>query len=106
MAASEPVLGVGVIGLGGASLAMIPKFVRNANFRIAAAADIDAEIMERFRKDFPTAESYDNAAGLCASRNVELVYIATPNRFHAEHASMALENKKHVLIEKPMAIDI
>jgi predicted dehydrogenase len=106
MAASERVLGVGVIGLGGASLAMIPKFVQNPNFRIAAAADIDAEIMERFRKDFPDAVSYDDAARLCASRNVDLVYIATPNRFHAEHAAMALENKKHVLIEKPMTIDI
>jgi phthalate 4,5-cis-dihydrodiol dehydrogenase len=106
MAASERVLGVGVIGLGGASLAMIPKFVQNPNFRIAAAADIDAEIMARFHKDFPDAESYDDAARLCASRNVDLVYIATPNRFHAEHASMALESKKHVLIEKPMTIDI
>jgi phthalate 4,5-cis-dihydrodiol dehydrogenase len=106
MAASERVLGVGVIGLGGASLAMIPKFVRNPNFRIAAAADIDAEIMDRFREDFPDAESYDDAARLCSSRNLDLVYIATPNRFHGEHAAMALENKKHVLIEKPMAIDI
>src|SRR5215813_8775188 len=104
--ASERVLGVGVIGLGGASLAMIPKFVQNPNFRVAAAADIDTEIMDRFRKDFPDAESYDDADRLCASRSVDLVYIATPNRFHAEHASMALENKKHVLIEKPMAIDI
>src|SRR5215510_2792238 len=104
--ASERVLGVGVIGLGGASLAMIPKFVQNPNFRVAAAADIDAEIMDRFRKDFPDAESYDDAARLCASRSVDLVYIATPNRFHTEHAGMALENKKHVLIEKPMAIDI
>jgi phthalate 4,5-cis-dihydrodiol dehydrogenase len=106
MAASERVLGVGVIGLGGASLAMIPKFVQNPNFRIAAAADIDAEIMQRFRKDFPDAVSYDDAAKLCANRNVDVVYIATPNRFHAEHAAMALENKKHVLIEKPMTIDI
>src|SRR5262249_62348325 len=96
--ASERVLGVGVIGLGGASLAMIPKFVQNPNFRIASAADIDAEIMNRFGKDFPDAESYDDAASLCASRSVDLVYIATPNRFHAKHASMALESKKPVLI--------
>jgi phthalate 4,5-cis-dihydrodiol dehydrogenase len=106
MAVSERVLGVGVIGLGGASLAMIPKFAGNPNFRIVAAADIDGEIMSRFRKDFPDAESYDDAARLCASRNVDLVYIATPNRFHAEHAAMALASKKHVLIEKPMTIDI
>src|SRR5262245_35471263 len=106
MAASERVLGVGVLGLGGASLAMIPKFVQNPNFRVAAAADIDTEIMNRFGNDFPDAETYDDAARLCASRSVDLVYIATPNRFHAEHASMALESKKHLLIEKPMAIDI
>src|SRR5262249_44543644 len=82
-------LGVGVIGLGGASLAMIPKFVQNPNFRVAAAADFDTEILDRFRKDFPDAESYDDAARLCGSCNVELVYIATPNRFHAEHAMEA-----------------
>src|SRR5262249_290735 len=104
--ASERVLGVGVIGLGGGSLAMIPKFFQNPNFCVAAAADIYAESIERFRKAFPDAESYDDAARLCASRSVDLVYIATPNRFHGEHASMALESKKHVLIEKPMAIDI
>ena len=89
MAGSERVLGVGVIGLGGASLAMIPKFVQNPNFLVAAAADIDTEIMDRFRKDFPDAEPYDDAARLCASRSVDLVYIATPNRFHAEHAMEA-----------------
>jgi phthalate 4,5-cis-dihydrodiol dehydrogenase len=106
MAASERVLGVGVIGLGGASVAMIPKFARNPSFRIAAAADIDAELMGRFHRDFPNAECYRDAARLCASPNVDLVYIATPNRFHTEHAGMAFENKKHVLIEKPMTIDL
>jgi phthalate 4,5-cis-dihydrodiol dehydrogenase len=106
MGASEKVLGVGVIGLGGASLSMTPKFVKNPRFRLAAAADIDTEILGRFRKDFPDAETYEDAAGLCASRKVDLVYIATPNRFHAEHARTALESKKHVLIEKPMTIDV
>ena len=106
MAANEPILGVGVIGLGGASLAMIPKFDRNPKFRIAGAADIDSEILDRFRKDFPNAEAYTGAAKLCASRNVDLIYIATPNRVHAQHSRMALESKKHVLIEKPMTIDI
>ena len=87
MAASDTILGVGIIGLGGASLAMIPKFARNPKFRIAAAADIDAEILARFRQDFPDAETYNDAAGMCTSRQVNLVYIATPNRCHAEHAA-------------------
>jgi UDP-N-acetyl-2-amino-2-deoxyglucuronate dehydrogenase len=35
---------------------------------------------------------------------VDVISIATPNGFHAEHALMALEAKKHVVIEKPMAL--
>src|SRR5262249_21615187 len=82
------------------------KFAQHATFGVAGGADIATESMNRLGRDFRDVEPYDDADRLCASRNVKLVYIATPNRFHAEHASMALENKKHVLIEKPMAIDI
>ena len=99
-----PVLGVGIIGLGGAARGMISKFARRDNVRIVAAADIDAEILGRFAKDFPDADTYDSAEALCSSANVDLVYIATPNRFHSEHARLALEARKHVLIEKPMTI--
>ena len=99
-------LGVGIIGLGGAAIGMISKFARNSHYKIAAAADIDAEILERFHQDHPAAETYSSAEDLCGSPSVDLVYIATPNRFHSEHAQMALEGKKHVLIEKPMTITL
>lgn len=36
--------------------------------------------------------------------NVDIINIATPNGFHAEHALMALNARKHVVIEKPMAL--
>jgi phthalate 4,5-cis-dihydrodiol dehydrogenase len=101
-----PVLGIGIIGLGGAARGMISKFAHRDNVRIAAAADVDAEILGRFAKDFPDAETYDSAEGLVASPKVDWVYIATPNRFHSEHARLALESKKHVLIEKPMTITL
>ena len=106
MATSEREFGVGLIGLGGAAGAMIGKFAKNPHFRVAAAADIDPEIIERFHKDYPDAETYSSAEGLCESKSVDLVYIATPNRFHTEHARMALESKKNVLIEKPMTIEL
>ena len=106
MATSEREFGVGLIGLGGAAGAMIGKFAKNPHFRVAAAADIDPEIIDRFHKDYPDAETYSSAEGLCESKSVDLVYIATPNRFHTEHARMALESKKNVLIEKPMTIEL
>ena len=52
---SEPTLGLGIVGLGGAALSMLPKFAKNPRIRIAAAADIDREILDRFAKDFPNA---------------------------------------------------
>ena len=53
MNASErhPVLGVGIVGLGGAAVNMIPSFHRSPFFRIVAAADIDGAILDRFKQD-------------------------------------------------------
>jgi len=102
----QPVIRVGFIGLGGAAAAMIPKFARNPRFRITAAADIDAEILGRFKRDYPDAEAYSSAEGLCASKNVDLVYIGTPNRFHREHAVLVAGAGKHALVEKPMAVSM
>ena len=42
----------------------------------------------------------------CEDKDVEAVWISTPNRFHAEHTITAARNGKHVLIEKPMAISL
>lgn len=36
----------------------------------------------------------------------DVVSVCTPNGLHAEHTLMALENKKHVVIEKPMALNV
>jgi phthalate 4,5-cis-dihydrodiol dehydrogenase len=106
MATSEKQIGVGLIGLGGAAGAMITKFAKNPRFRVAACADIDSEIIERVKKDYPDAEMYTDAESLCQSKSVDLVYIATPNNWHTTHAQMALGSKKSVLIEKPMTIEL
>jgi phthalate 4,5-cis-dihydrodiol dehydrogenase len=97
---------VGLLGLGGAGASMTRRFARDPRYSVAAAADIDAELLERFQRDFPDAATFTSAEGLCERRDVDLVYIGTPNRFHSEHARCALANRKHVLIEKPMTITL
>jgi phthalate 4,5-cis-dihydrodiol dehydrogenase len=100
------VIGLGIVGLGGATLSMLPKFAKNAGYKIVAAADIDKDVLAAFNKDFPDSKTYTSVQDLCTNEDVELVYIATPNRFHSEHAITAFSGGKHVLIEKPMTIEI
>ena len=45
-------------------------------------------------------------AELCALKEVEVLYIATPHQFHAAHVELAAQNGKHVWVEKPMAISL
>ena len=100
------VLGIGIVGIGGAAVNMLPAFARHPEFSIAAAADTDPDVLGRFARDYPAAATFRSIAELCACPAVDLVYIATPTRLHAEHAGIALAAKKHVLIEKPMAVTL
>ena len=103
---SHRVLGVGLVGLGGAAVNMLASFERSAGFSIVAAADTDADVLRRFARDYPGVESFATIELLAASPRVDLVYISisTPTRLHGEHARIALDRGKHVLVEKPMAV--
>ena len=100
---TDRVVRMGVIGIGGGAAAMIPVFAKHPGFRWTAGADVDTAILERFARDHDV-ETFTSAEAMCASPNVDAVYIATPNRFHVENALSAIEHGKHVLCEKPMTI--
>jgi phthalate 4,5-cis-dihydrodiol dehydrogenase len=96
-------LRVGVAGLGKAFGLMLPTLERDPRVELVAAADPRPEATRRFAAEFG-ARAYDSVEALCADRDVELVYVATPHQHHAEHAILAATRGKHVLVEKPMAI--
>ena len=94
---------VGVAGLGRSgwnlhadTLSRLPE-----HYRVAAAMDLSeqrrAEAKARFGCD-----AFSSFAAL-ANADVDLIVVATPSPFHAEHAVTALGAGKHVLVEKPMA---
>jgi phthalate 4,5-cis-dihydrodiol dehydrogenase len=100
-----PTVHVGIVGLGGGASDMIPAFVQHPHIALTAAADIDKGQLEKFHTEFQGA-TYPSAEALCDNPHVDVVYIATPNQFHVEHALMALEKGKHVLVEKPMTLTL
>jgi phthalate 4,5-cis-dihydrodiol dehydrogenase len=98
----EPIR-IGVIGLGRAFTLMLPTFLRDSRVNLVAACDPIATARDQFVTDF-SRRAYDSAEALCADVNVEMIYVASPHQFHAQHVAHAAAAGKHVLLEKPMAI--
>lgn len=69
-----------------------------ASRRIETAASFAAE-------HGPTVVAHDSYESLVADPRVDVVYVATPNECHVEHSLLAIAAGKHVLCEKPMALD-
>ena len=103
--AVDRIVKLGVAGLGGGARQMIEALGNSPGFQIVAAADRDESVLDSFSRDFGQA-TYSGVGDMCADPGVEAVYIATPNRFHTEHAVTALSAGKHVLMEKPMGVTL
>ena len=95
----------GIIGLGAGAMNMLPELHANPNARIAAAADLREPARERFARDFG-GPAYASAEELCADPNVDVVYVMTPDELHAEHAVLAAEHGKQVILDKPMGLTL
>jgi phthalate 4,5-cis-dihydrodiol dehydrogenase len=104
MADSRPIR-LGIAGLGMAGAVMVRAAARHSGFRIAAAAEPQAEPRQAFARDFK-ANIHSEIRALCDDPTVDAVYIATPHQFHAGHASLAAAAGKHIILEKPMALTL
>jgi phthalate 4,5-cis-dihydrodiol dehydrogenase len=101
---NEP-LKLGVIGLGRAFTLMLPTFASHPLIKMVAATDPRADARERFADEFG-ARVFEDAEALCADPNVQAVYVASPHQFHVDHVKLAAKHRKHVLVEKPMALSL
>jgi phthalate 4,5-cis-dihydrodiol dehydrogenase len=97
-------LKIGVAGLGRAFALMAPAF-RDPRVVLVAAADPREEARKKFSQDLE-ARAYGTVEELCSDPAVDVVYVATPHEFHAAHAQLACSRRKHVLVEKPMALSL
>lgn len=72
-----------------------------------AACGLNTDNLERFREkcgpEFYLTTDYKE---ILADREIDAVFICTPDYLHLEHATAALESGKKVFLEKPMAISI
>ena len=101
------ILRLGVAGLGIASDQVLPHIGKIADkVRLTAVAEIQAETLRVFGERNPDVERHASVEAMCRSPNVDVIWVATPNEFHAEHAVLAARSGKHVVCEKPMAVSL
>ncbi len=99
-------IGVAVIGVGLMGRRHAEHAAGGAgDTRLVAVYDAAADVARRVAADLDAvaAASVDE---LVARADIRVVVIASPDRFHADHAVAALEAGKDVLLEKPMALTL
>lgn len=97
-------IGVGIIGAGSiAEIGHCPSIEALPNAKLAALCDSNKEILERMTKKWNPEKSCSDYHEMLEDKNVEVVIVSTPNRYHAQQAIDAMRAKKHVIVEKPFA---
>ncbi|MCP2027347.1 putative dehydrogenase [Flavobacterium sp. HSC-32F16] len=94
----------GIIGLGNIANQFATDLLLVEDAVLTAAASRDIAKAEEFAQQYNAAKAYNSYESLFADAEVDIVYIATPHDSHAELSIKALENGKHVLCEKPIAL--
>jgi predicted dehydrogenase len=95
-------INLGVIGYGYWGPNIVRNFFTAADCTVKAVADGRPERLAVLAKIFPSINGVRTAEEIINDKEIDAIVIATPVFTHFALAKKALENGKHVLIEKPM----
>jgi predicted dehydrogenase len=97
----------GLLGCGDIVQRCVGPALRSlSNCELVAISRRDPSLLQDCVEKFGAQRGYQNWQDLLADDSIEAVYIASPVYLHCEQAVKAAESGKHVLCEKPMAIDV
>ena len=96
----------GILGLARiAREALLPAIQRSSNSVLQAVASRDGSKLNDCRAQYPGAAFHVGYEELLRDAEVDAVYVPLPNSLHREWTIRAAEHGKHVLCEKPLALD-
>ena len=97
----EDVIRIGVIGYGYWGPNIVRNFHGNGRSRVVTVCDKIPKSLERVRQSYPEMPVTGDCNDLLKATDIDAVAIVTPVWTHYELAKAALENGKHVFVEKP-----
>jgi predicted dehydrogenase len=107
---SQTKLRWGILGAARINERLLPAIQQAANAQLIGVASrrpgAAAEILKKYAIDSTGINTYDNPETLLEDDQVQAVYLPMANHEHAEWALRSIEHGKHVLCEKPMALNV
>lgn len=104
--AQDTILGVGIIGGGGIAQGVhIPGYQKLDNVRVVGVSDPFEGARTACKTRFNIENTYADFEEMLANPDIHAVSVTTPNFLHADATIKALRAGKHVLCEKPLAMN-
>jgi predicted dehydrogenase len=99
-------VGIGIVGTGFARRVQIPAFFECKAAEIVSVSSKNRENAEQTAQEFNIKHFTEDWRETVGRQDVDLVCVTTPPDTHFEITLFALERNKHVLCEKPMAMNV
>lgn len=100
-----PALRWGVLGTGWIASRFVAALHRDTRQRVVAVGSRSVASATDFADGARVGRAHGSYADLVGDPEVDVVYVATPHNHHLRHALLALDAGKHVLVEKPLALN-
>ncbi|WP_341974034.1 Gfo/Idh/MocA family oxidoreductase [Microbacterium sp. LWO13-1.2] len=94
----------GILATGGIA-GSFASDLRTAGLDLVAVGSRSQESADAFAARFDIAHAHPSYEALVTDPDVDIIYIGTPHPMHHENARLALENGKHVLVEKAFTLN-
>jgi 1,5-anhydro-D-fructose reductase (1,5-anhydro-D-mannitol-forming) len=96
----------GILGFGHhGQRRLAPAFAATTHSQLAGMWRRDPAKAQENAQQYGIREVFTTPEALCASPEIDAVFVASPDAFHREHTLLALRHGKHVLCEKPLAMN-
>jgi predicted dehydrogenase len=99
----------GILGFGlHAGRRLMPGFADARHCTVTGLWRRDPQKAQEAIRQYPTfpLKSYETPEALCASPDIDAIFVASPDALHLEHVLTAVRHRKPVLCEKPLAMNV
>ena len=96
---------MGFIGAGMISKFSAEHVTSHPDASLVAVYDPSVERREKLKENHAITRTHDSVEAMLADDEIDSIYVAVPNKFHAELALRVLESGRHCLLEKPFALN-